>query len=166
MRQKALNLKAEEEWPLPQESLAAVLGADTAAGMQGCCEPLGPSSCPKCLSQLGVPLSPCSGCCRKDLSTGGERVRSETCQACPCPVAGTDHSQSSSKSAPKLQIALLPLLVCIITMKLIFHERVSCFLIRSAPKILTEELLQEDFNAHLCNWALLPWLKLLHSLLV
>lgn len=81
-------------------------------------------------------------------------------------VAGTDHSQSSSKSAPKLQITLLPLLVCIITMKLIFRERVSCFLIRSAPKILTEKLLQEDFNAHLCNWTSLPWLKLLHSLLV
>lgn len=33
MRQKGLDLKAEEEWFLPQESLAAVLGADTAAGM-------------------------------------------------------------------------------------------------------------------------------------
>lgn len=65
----------------------------------------------------------------------------QTCQVCPCPVlvAGTDHSQSSSESAPKLQITLLPLLVRIITMKLIFHERVSCFLIRSAPKILTEK---------------------------
>lgn len=46
MWQKALNLKAEEDRLLPQESLAAVLGADTAAGMQGCCEHLAPLPAP------------------------------------------------------------------------------------------------------------------------
>lgn len=63
------------------------------------------------------------------------------CQVCPLPVsvAGVDHAQTSSESTPKLQITLLPLLVHIIMVKLIFHERVSCFLIRSAPKIPTEK---------------------------
>lgn len=39
-----LNLEAEEGLLLPQESLAAVLGADTGAGMQGCRERPGPAS--------------------------------------------------------------------------------------------------------------------------
>lgn len=48
-------------------------------------------------------------------------------------------AQSSPKQTPKVEIALLPLLVHIMSVKLIFHERVSCFLIRSALKILAEK---------------------------
>ena len=67
-------------------------------------------------------------------------VKSKTCQVCPLPVsvAGVDHAQTSSESIPELQITLLPLLVHIVV-KLIFHGRVSCFLIRSALKIPTEK---------------------------
>lgn len=71
MWQKALNLKAEEERLLPQESLAAVLGADTAAGMRGCCEHLAPLPAP--VPVVSVPArggccAPAVGCCRKVLS--------------------------------------------------------------------------------------------------
>lgn len=62
-------------------------------------------------------------------------------QVCPLPVsvAGVGHTHTSSESTPELQITLLPPLVHIIMVKLIFRERVSCFLIRSAPKIPTEK---------------------------
>lgn len=46
---------------------------------------------------------------------------------------------SRAQSSPKVEITLLPLLVHIMSVKLIFHERVSCFLIRSDLKILAEK---------------------------
>lgn len=49
--------------------------------------------------------------------------------------AGLGHAQHSPKQTAVLEIALLSFLVCVITMKLIFHEGASCFLIRSALKI-------------------------------
>lgn len=126
-------------------------GADSAVGVQGGREPPWPLFLTPALAAVSPSMGlgvPCHPSCQGVLEEGPFRRRRKRvgvgrkmCQICPLPlsVAGVHHAQTSSESTPEQQIALLPLLVHIIMVILIFRERVSCFLIRSAPKIPTEK---------------------------